>query len=94
MSEAPLEVYSRISALEFVLEVMLANKLAGLSKQVSEKFKSDLVLRPGHLPPRSGPVDADVFQDLERRITADLENFARKVAAREDEIRATLVQRQ
>jgi len=92
MTAAPLDVYSRISALEFVLEVMLANQLAGMSEEVSERFKRDLVSRPSHLPPRSGPVDAEVFQELERRTTADLENFSRKVGKREEEIRATFAQ--
>ena len=94
MTEAPLEVYSRISALEFVLEVMLANQLAGMPEKISTKFKDDLSSRPARLPPRSGPMDAELFQEMERRTTADLQNFARKVADREQEIRAALAQTQ
>lgn len=94
MTEAPLEVYSRISALEFVLEVMLANQLASWPEEISAKFKHDLSSRPARLPPRSGPMDAEFFQEMERRTTADLENFARKVADREREIRAALAQNQ
>ena len=94
MADVPLKVYSRISALEFILEVLVANELARMPEKDSAKFRADLSSRPASLPPRSGPMDAEVFQEMERQVTADLENFARKAATREREIREALAQLQ
>ena len=92
MSDAPLEIYSRIAALEFVLEVMLANDLAGQPPSESAVFKRDLVSREARLPPRSGPLDVAFLHILRQQIKTDLEAFLQKVAARESEIRAKRIQ--
>lgn len=94
MTEEELQVYARITVLEFVLEVMLANTLAQLDPSVSETFKRDLVSRPARLPPKSGPIDVDVFGTYQAQIAADLEHFLEKVAQREGEIRAKIAQAQ
>ncbi len=87
MADVPLKFDSRISALEFILEVLVANELARMPEKDSAKFKVYISSHPASLPPRSGPVDVEVFQEMERQVTADLENFARKVATRERVIR-------
>lgn len=84
-SETEVQVFGRISAIEFVLEVMLANELASQDPADTEKFKADLVSKPGYL--RRGPISASLVQALDREVKSSLENFVQKVSDREADIR-------
>jgi hypothetical protein len=85
MTDFEIQVSGRISALEFVLEVMLANELAKYPEDVGEQVRADLVARPGYI--RRGPVDVAELQAIEAETKAVLEHFCEKVATREAEIR-------
>jgi hypothetical protein len=85
MDDFQIQVAGRLSALEFVLEVMMANTLADLDEATSNQVKRDLVSRPGYI--QRGPVDAELVQAIQSETTAVLERFVEKVASREAEIR-------
>ncbi|MGN6496602.1 MAG: hypothetical protein ACTHK5_04580 [Tsuneonella sp.] len=88
MDDFSIQVAGRFTALEFVLEVMLANNLAHMPEEVSEQFKSDLVSRPGYI--KRGPMDADAMQAIQAECTAVLARFVEKVSEREAELREKL----
>lgn len=88
MTDFEIQVCGRLTALEFVLEVLLANELAFQPEDASEAFKNDLISRPAHI--KKGPVDVDVLQAIQRQAKDGLENFVRKVSEREAELRTRL----
>ena len=93
MNDPDLKGYSRISALEFVLVVILANELAMRSLESSESFKAHLLSREPALPSPSGPIDAEIVQAMATMMRHDIERFVRKVSAREGDIREALAHR-
>jgi hypothetical protein len=86
LSQFEIEVSGRISALEYVLECMLANELSFQPPEHTAKFKEDMLGRPGYI--KSGPVDVDQMQAIAAALHTSLEYFLQKVTKREDEIRA------
>lgn len=90
MNGLPGWVTVRLTMLEFMLEVVVANNLAFVPEDRSEQFKEDLLSRPMQLPPGSGPVDVEALEAFQGLVRADLENFFRKVSARESGIREVL----
>jgi hypothetical protein len=88
MIEPELKVYARISALEFISVMVLANDLAMRSPKSSESFKAHLLSREPALPSGSGPLDAEVVQAVATMMRHDIDSFVRKVSAREADIRA------
>jgi hypothetical protein len=93
MNDPDLKGYSRISALEFVLVIILANDLAMRSLENSERFKAHLLSRAPALPSPSEPIDAEIVQAMATMMRHDIERFVRKVSAREAEIRKVLAHR-
>lgn len=85
MTEIEIAFAGKLSALEYVLEVMLANELASIPENAADRFRWDLLERRGYI--RRGPVDVDLLQRLQAATRAELEGFLGKVAAREAEIR-------
>lgn len=85
MTEIEIAFAGKLSALEYVLEVMLANDLASIPENAADRFRSDLLERQGYI--RRGPVDVDLLQRLQAATHAELESFLGKVAAREADIR-------
>lgn len=85
LTEIEIAFAGKLSALEYVLEVMMANELASIPENAAERLRSDLLERPGYL--RRGPVDVNLLQRLQAATRAELEGFLAKVAAREAEIR-------
>lgn len=79
-------ICGKLSALEFVLEVMLANELADYPESMSKEFLDELVSRPGYIS--HGPVDADDLNSIKAECQVSLENFAAKVAKRSRGLRA------
>jgi hypothetical protein len=88
MDDFQIQVAGRLTALEFVLEVLLANNLAFMDEAASEQFKADLVSRKSYL--RRGPVDADLMQAIDAETDTVMGRFVEKVADREAEIRQAL----
>jgi septum formation inhibitor MinC len=84
-SSTDVQVYAKLSALEFVLEVLLANELAHQPAEDTELFKQALVDAPGHI--RSGPVDVDLVQAVQAETKVQLERFVEKLSKREAELR-------
>ena len=87
-TETEIQIFGRLSAIEYVLEVMLANELANQDSESTAAFKSDLVAKQGYI--RRGPVSIDLLQAIEAETKASLENFVRKVDERERDIRARI----
>ena len=85
MTEFEINTVARFAALEFILEIMLANELSLMSPDESDAFRNDVVARPGYI--RRGPVDADELQKVAEATTEVLSNFVKKVASREQNIR-------
>jgi hypothetical protein len=83
----PLEIRmaGRIMALEFVIEVMLANQLAGMPETMSASFKQDMLEHPPYAP--IAQVDPELLGSIRRDMRACLENLLRKVNDREADIR-------
>ena len=90
MMKPELKIYARISALEFVLVMVLANDLAMRSPESSERFKALLLSREPALPSRPGPLDAEIVQAVATMTRHDIDSFVRKVSAREADIRAKI----
>ena len=90
LDETEIAIAGRLSALEFVLEVMLANNLATLTKADADAFLADLVSRAPYL--RKGPVDQEVLAAIVGEMQAVLHGFAGKVADRSDEIRQRMTE--
>ena len=83
----PLEVRmaGRIMALEFVIEVMLANQLAGTPRDLSASFKRDMLDHPPYAPLQ--PVDPELLESIRPGMHVSLDNLLRKVSDREADIR-------
>ena len=90
MNGLPGWVTVRLTMLEYMLEVVVANNLAFVPEERSEQFKDDLLSRPMQLPHGSGPVDVADLAAFQGLVRADLENFFRKVSSRESGIRVVL----
>jgi len=88
VTDLDVQVAGRLSALEYVLEVLLANELAFQPEDATEAFKQDLLARPGYI--KRGPVDADRLALIEVECATVLGNFVDKVSSREAEIRSRL----
>ena len=79
----------KITNLEFIAEVAMANVLANLSASDCKALKEDFARRrPSTLPPRSGPVDIEHLKAFDAALASDTAHFIEKVSAREAEIRA------
>lgn len=85
MTEFELAVAGRLSALEFVLEVMMANHLSFMHEDDSETFKADLMARESYI--KRGPIDVTIMQLLEEETSKSLEGFLAKVSEREEQLR-------
>lgn len=85
MNEFELAVAGRLSALEYVLEVLMANQLAFMPPQDSEAFKQALATREGYI--KRGPIDVDVMQLLAVETAKCLQGFLAKVSEREEQLR-------
>lgn len=90
MEPLPTWLTVKLTVLEYMLEVTVANNLALVAEDRSEQFKQDLLAREIKLPPKSGPVDLDDLAAFHGLVQADLENFFRKVSSREADIREVL----
>lgn len=90
MDTLPAWLSVKLTLLEYMLEVVVANNLAMVPEERSEQFKEDLLAHDVKLPPRSGPVDVENLSAFQGLVRADLENFFRKVSAREASIREVL----
>jgi len=88
MNDFEIQVAGKLSALEFVLEVMMANELVRLHPDQSDTFKSDMMDRKGFI--KNGPIDAEVMQQISRSLSENLQNFLDKVTKREADIRSKL----
>lgn len=88
MTEFEVQVAARFTALEFVLEVMIANQLAFMPAEASEDFKQALLDRQAYIS--RGPVDVNVMQAISAASEQVLQNFVTKVADREADIRDQL----
>jgi hypothetical protein len=84
-TEVEIAFAGKLSALEYVLEVMMDNELAFIPQESAERFRTDLLDRPGYIP--RGPVDVELLPLLEATTSAELESFLGKVAAREADMR-------
>ncbi len=90
MEPLPTWLTVKLTMLEYMLEVTMANNLAFVPEERSAQFKADLLSRDVKLPARSGPVDVDELAAFQALVRADLENFFRKVSRREADIREVL----
>ena len=88
MDEFQIAVAGRFSALEFVLEVLMANNLATMDRQSSEHFKSEMLDREGYIT--HGPIDVDDLQAIAEETQAVLRAFLAKVSNREEDVRRGL----
>ena len=90
MEPLPTWLTVKLTMIEYMLDVVMANNLAFVPEERSERFKQDLLSHDVKLPPRSGPVDVAELAAFQGLVRADLENFFRKVSARESSIREVL----
>jgi hypothetical protein len=83
------EVFARLSMLEFALEVIYANWLAGRPAKESEAFRRDLVEKNkrGYGRLTVDPQAVESMQRIVQRSNKMMERFAHKVATREREFR-------
>ena len=86
MTNFEIDVMGKLSAIEFVLEVVLANELAQQPERSSEQLKRDMMDREGYI--RKGPVDVAHLEKIRAAFSDSLANFLNKVTERESEIRA------
>ncbi len=84
------EAFARLSMLEFVLEVVMANQLVGVSQAASDEAKTDLVeTMKRAYGPLTGDLDtAKRVAVISQRSVEMAERFVQKLAQREAEIRA------
>jgi hypothetical protein len=84
------EAFVRLTVLEFVLEVMLANTLADVAQDTSALAKRDLVLRIATARPNEQGEAAihDQATRIADRLSEVMLHFVEKVRGREIEIRA------
>lgn len=76
----------RLCALEYVIEVMLANQMALLSHGDAEGFFREVINQHGSI--RGGPIDADDVTSMEKAAADALQALLGKAEARAYEIRA------
>jgi len=86
------EISARMTVLEFVLEVMLANDLAAMDLGTASDFKRDIVSRMGRA---YGPIAGDLetakkWQDVANRAEQIAARLIEQVGRRETEIRTLL----
>lgn len=84
------EAFARLTMLEFILEIVLANDLSDIPENISAQVKRDIVLRARE--PRQNEYDNIPKDDVACRIlnrSAQMTSrFLEKVAEREAEVRA------
>lgn len=82
-------IYAKLTMLEFAVEVMMANDLAGNSEKTSEQFKADFIERMSRQARFiTGDLDAaEVVQNINTSASKMAENLILKVSQRETEIR-------
>lgn len=85
MNEFELAVAGRLSALEYVLEVLMANEMAFMPPQDSEAFKQALAAREPYI--KRGPMDVEVMQLIAEETAKCLQGFLAKVSEREEQLR-------
>jgi hypothetical protein len=85
--EIQVDFLARLTALEHVVEVFVANFLAERPSAESAAFKTDLVSKYPLVAPGSGPMSMEVVEAMMRRQARDLEHFIKRVAAREEQLR-------
>lgn len=84
------EAFARLSMMEFLLEVVMANQLMDVPQGVSDQVKRDLVET---MQRAYGPLTGDIETAKRMAAIADrsvemLEHFLQKLARREAELRA------
>jgi hypothetical protein len=86
------EISARITVLEFVLEVMLANDLAAMDLSTSSDFKREIVSRMGgaYGPIAGNAETARKWQEVTNRAEHIAAKLIEKVGRRESEIRTLL----
>jgi hypothetical protein len=85
MDKAQTEMAGYLAAVEYVLEVMLANELSFQDFEASANFKCMLRCRPARL--FKGPMPVEELQAVEASATAALDRILQRVSEREDQIR-------
>jgi hypothetical protein len=76
---------AKLSALEHVIEVMLADQLARLTQDDAEAVCRDMINR--HSQIRGGPIDVDDLSSLRRAASQALELLLERAEARSYELR-------
>lgn len=85
MTDFEVQLAGRLSAIEYVLEVLMANELSFQAKEYSDQFKRELAKRPGRGPAR--PVDAALLSRVAAETEEALTRFLERVDRREAELR-------
>lgn len=88
MTDFEVQVAGRVVALEFVLEVMLANGLAIQPPERTEAFKNGLASEKAFM--RQNPFDAHEAQAVEAEARAVMQRFVENVDKREANFRKHL----
>ena len=86
MTDTEYEIFGHLSALEFVIEIMLANELAAIPSSASDAFKADVIGKAGYIS--KGPVDVEVMEKIAAHTSERLQKLIAKVAEREAQIRS------
>ena len=83
------EAFARLGALEFAVEVLMANELARMSIEASAQFKEDFVRvsKKGYGPLTGDETLARQMQAIARRSEEIAKRLIEKVARREIDIR-------
>jgi hypothetical protein len=81
MDEFRISVAARFTALEFVLEIIVANAMLQMTDAQSATFKSEMTEQLGYI--RNGLMDVDEMQAIAEQSQKMLENFFAKVSERE-----------
>lgn len=92
LSAAEIDMAGKLSAISFVLEVMLANEMARWPEEDAANFRQDLISLNGQIA--RGPIDAGVVQAIQSAMAEHLAAFLQNVARREAMIRAQIPQAQ
>lgn len=83
------DVAARLSAHEFLIEVLFAQMLADCDPGMADRIIADIreLSGRGRLPPRSGPVDVADLEVLEARMREVIGRFLEKADERSRQIR-------
>ncbi|MDQ7019814.1 MAG: hypothetical protein Q9M33_11695, partial [Robiginitomaculum sp.] len=77
-----MQVAGRLSAIEFLIEIILANESASWSDDDFNAFWVDALSKNAQLPPKSGPVSVELLQHLGDMTQTSLQRFHHRVAER------------